>query len=95
MEYTFGGKYKLEHEIGLGGCGTFFLSSLFFVSFLLRYLVYWYLVFGRYNLSSLLLSFFFYSLPARFRPGTAATASENHSDPTNQPTSYLADNLNT
>lgn len=34
MEYTFGGKYKLEHEIGLGGCGTFFsFFSLFrFVS---------------------------------------------------------------
>ena len=63
MEYTFGGKYKLEHEIGLGGCGTFFLSSPFFVSFLLRYLVYWYLVFGRYNLSSLLLSFFTLFLP--------------------------------
>lgn len=23
MEYTFGGKYKLEEEIGFGGCGTF------------------------------------------------------------------------
>ena len=35
MEYTFGGKYKLEHEIGLGGCGTFFsFFSLFGSCFL-------------------------------------------------------------
>ncbi len=24
MEYTFGGKYKLEEEIAMGGCGTVF-----------------------------------------------------------------------
>lgn len=30
MEYTFGGKYKLEEEIGFGGCGQFFLSLLLF-----------------------------------------------------------------
>lgn len=31
MEYTFGGKYKLEEEIGYGGCGTRFLPLRFFV----------------------------------------------------------------
>lgn len=27
MEYTFGGKYRLEQEIANGGCGTVFLGS--------------------------------------------------------------------
>ena len=43
MEYTFGGKYKLEHEIGLGGCGTFF-SFFLLLSFSFRFFfVTWYI----------------------------------------------------
>ena len=42
MEYTFGGKYKLEEEIGFGGCGTFAIrpeSFLLFLSFILSKLL--------------------------------------------------------
>lgn len=38
MEFTFGGKYKLDEEIGFGGCGKFmffFGLSLLFRAFLL------------------------------------------------------------
>ena len=31
MEYTFGGKYKLEEEIGYGGCGTSVSLRVFLV----------------------------------------------------------------
>ena len=34
MEYTFGGKYKLEEEIGFGGCGTFAIRPETFLLFL-------------------------------------------------------------